>query len=232
MPSPKSPIGKSLAYWIQAKGISQAQLSSRAGLASSAVNDIIRSPDRSPRLETLEKLADGLGIDVWQLIAGPAEPSYEANAMPGGVKILPTESMSEKERAFYEERAEQASISIDHAHLGEVQNWDSVPLGFLPGELVAIIPAKEYMGETVAVRFEGQEFVGLRYCCSPWLVGYVDIGLIFHEYIQAPGLEILGAVRRIRFGRLETRPRMTAAVSSYTGWRNPDKADPDRPKST
>lgn len=79
MPPPRSPIGKSLAYWIQAKGMNQAQLSSRAGLASSAVNDILRSPDRSPRLETLERLAEGLGIDVWQLIAGPAEPSYEAN---------------------------------------------------------------------------------------------------------------------------------------------------------
>ncbi|MBP7001692.1 helix-turn-helix transcriptional regulator [Amaricoccus sp.] len=206
MPALKSSLAMSLEYWLKLKGMSQAQLSAKAGLATSAVNDILRSPDRSPRLSTLEQLADALEISVWQLIAGAAEPSYAANTMPGGIRVIPWETFTDKEREFYLERAEATGVPKE-AVLGEVLNWDSVALGYMPGELVAIIPAREYMGEVVAVRYSDHEFVGVRYCASPWLIGFVDIGLIAHEFMEAPGLEILGAVRRIRFGRLEQRPR-------------------------
>jgi transcriptional regulator with XRE-family HTH domain len=57
-----------LQHYLDVKRVSMNELSRRAGLSQTGVYDIINSRARSPRLETLEKLAEALDITVADLL--------------------------------------------------------------------------------------------------------------------------------------------------------------------
>jgi transcriptional regulator with XRE-family HTH domain len=57
-----------LKHYLDERRVSMNELSRRAGLSQTGVYDIINSRARSPRLETLEKLAEALDITVADLL--------------------------------------------------------------------------------------------------------------------------------------------------------------------
>lgn len=57
-----------LLYFLEHKNISMNELSRRAGISQTGVFDIINARARSPRLETLEKLAEALETTVADLL--------------------------------------------------------------------------------------------------------------------------------------------------------------------
>lgn len=57
-----------LKHYLDVKRVSMNELSRRAGLSQTGVFDIINARARSPRLETLEKLAEALEITVADLL--------------------------------------------------------------------------------------------------------------------------------------------------------------------
>jgi DNA-binding XRE family transcriptional regulator len=56
------------------KGISQEELAHRAGLSRTGMG-FLETGKRSPRLDTLMKVADGLGVTVDELLKGVHKPS-------------------------------------------------------------------------------------------------------------------------------------------------------------
>jgi transcriptional regulator with XRE-family HTH domain len=58
-----------LKHYLEAAGISMNELSRRSNLSQTAVFDILNSRARSPRLETLEKIASALEVTVADLLA-------------------------------------------------------------------------------------------------------------------------------------------------------------------
>lgn len=190
-----SPLARSLEFWRERRGLSQARLSQKAGLADSAVNDIIRSPDRSPRLATLEALARALEISLWQLLGPPGVAETErAPVPPTGFLLVAPEEFSGLESSFVAELAKEFNFDPDKAQAGLVLGLECLGFGLMPGMRVAIVEAADYANEIVAVVGEPLGF-GFRYCAPPWLIGFRAFGVPFHEFIERPGLTILGAVR-------------------------------------
>jgi predicted ATPase/transcriptional regulator with XRE-family HTH domain len=64
--SESSPFGDVLRHYRSAAGLSQERLAERTGLSVRGVSDLERGARRTPRLETVRRLADGLGL-------GPAD---------------------------------------------------------------------------------------------------------------------------------------------------------------
>jgi transcriptional regulator with XRE-family HTH domain len=200
MPESMSALARSLEYWREIRGLSQAQLSQKAGLADSAVNDILRSPDRSPRLSTVEKLAGALDITLWQLLSPPGSAAGQVAAAnqpqsPGGVVVIGPESFTKGDRLIIAEYAEALSFDPEAALIGMTLEFDSIAFGFVPGTPVLIFPIADYANEVVAVADGDSSQVSFRYYAPPWLFGFRSFGVPFHEFAGRPGLTILGAVR-------------------------------------
>lgn len=54
------------------KGISLAELSRRSGVSQPSISNILNSKI-SPNLESLQKMAAALGVEMWELFAAPAK---------------------------------------------------------------------------------------------------------------------------------------------------------------
>lgn len=75
------------------KGITNAKkLSIDAGLGETAIRDILKNRSMSPRLDTVHKIADALGIGVHDLIPSLVKDSYkEIKSLRKEVKALQEE---------------------------------------------------------------------------------------------------------------------------------------------
>jgi len=62
----KKNIGKSLRYYRKQKGFSQYELAERTNVSQSYISEIERGM-KVPSLETIEEIAEVLGIEVWDL---------------------------------------------------------------------------------------------------------------------------------------------------------------------
>lgn len=196
MPDELSDLAKRVEYWRKVRGISQAELSTRAGISLSGVNDLIRHPERSPRLVTVEQLAVALGISLWQLL-GDENPDGSVAAAGGGqIDILPWDSLAQVEHAYFSAQIARVNSAIDAARLGRVVRATCLDFVYGAGEFLAIVQMKDYSGQTVVVTIGDNPCGYLRYCAPPWLIGF-DGANPFHEYMDIPGHDILGAVRRL-----------------------------------
>ena len=60
------------------KGITNPKkLSITSGLGETAIRDILQNKSTSPKLETIEKIANGLNVPVYRLIPSMIDQSYE-----------------------------------------------------------------------------------------------------------------------------------------------------------
>jgi predicted ATPase len=78
-----------------AAGVTQEALAERAGISARAISDLERHPDRTPRLDSVTALADGLNLDAGQraallAAARPDSGAATATAWPGGLPRLLT----------------------------------------------------------------------------------------------------------------------------------------------
>jgi transcriptional regulator with XRE-family HTH domain len=81
-------LGDQVSGWRRARGLTQADLESRAGLAHNALSRI-ETGQVSPRLASLEKIANALGLTTEELqfrkppaeMAGDKDPGVEALAV-------------------------------------------------------------------------------------------------------------------------------------------------------
>ena len=69
-----------------AAGLTQESLAERSGLSARALSDLERNPDRLPRLETVNLLADGLGLDPERRV------DLLAAARPDNIEELPRQT--------------------------------------------------------------------------------------------------------------------------------------------
>jgi len=65
-------IGKRIKYFRQKLGLSQFELSQRSNVSQASIARIEANQQKNPKKETLEKLADALGISLSQLMEEPA----------------------------------------------------------------------------------------------------------------------------------------------------------------
>lgn len=61
-------IGENIAFIRKTKGLSQNKLAKAAGISQSGINDI-EAGKKSPRFETLELIANGLEVDISELVS-------------------------------------------------------------------------------------------------------------------------------------------------------------------
>lgn len=85
----KKPFGRNVRAWRSRLGISQEQLAERAGLHRTYICDVERGT-RNVSLESIEKLANALGISIPRLLSGQLETS-----LSGMLDILLVEDLAE-----------------------------------------------------------------------------------------------------------------------------------------
>lgn len=89
MPTPtRTALAKNVRRLRKTAKLSQTELANRAGIAQTAVSYIERASDKSPSLETIEKLAAALGTTHLGLCAALDEPSQQD--IQGAGKLLET----------------------------------------------------------------------------------------------------------------------------------------------
>ena len=77
------PIGEQLKAWRAVRGLSQRDLAERAGVVYPLVARL-ELGQTDPRLSTLHRLAEALGIDVVDLLRGPEKPKRSAQTRARG----------------------------------------------------------------------------------------------------------------------------------------------------
>ena len=76
MSKTKSTIGKNIKKYREKLGISQDKLSKLAGITLHTITKIESGATPDPRIETVKKIADALGISVDDLLKNNYEPEY------------------------------------------------------------------------------------------------------------------------------------------------------------
>ncbi len=66
-------IGEKLRVLRQGRGISQAQLASQCGIAQPNISRLEAGTAGTPKLETLQKIAEALGLQISVLITSPTD---------------------------------------------------------------------------------------------------------------------------------------------------------------
>lgn len=82
-------ISENLTRLMDEHGIGMKPWSVKAGLGETAVRDIIKTPGRHPRFETLQRLADALGIDVAEITVGPGAGDNAAPTPAPNIEFRP-----------------------------------------------------------------------------------------------------------------------------------------------
>ena len=70
-------------------GITQKELAAKIGISETSLNVSLK-PDSNPSIKTIEKIADGLGVSVAQLLTSPDEQPQQPSQQPaeGNAKVL------------------------------------------------------------------------------------------------------------------------------------------------
>lgn len=71
-------LSRNLVVTLRARGLSMAEVSRRANASETLVHDIVNGRSRSPRIETVAKIAAALGVTVADLLAQGKRSQAEA----------------------------------------------------------------------------------------------------------------------------------------------------------
>ena len=89
---------KGLRWWRRARGLTQAELAQASGVERSHLAKIERGEVEEPRTDTLLRLADALGVEVFDLIFG--EASIGVFGAPADLRRSPAELRRELHRSI------------------------------------------------------------------------------------------------------------------------------------
>lgn len=86
----KMPIGEKIRYWRKKKGLTQAELAKRLNVYGPNISQI-ENGARSPSMNTIELIAEALGIDVGELVRDPdsAQLAVDIKKQPAETGKLP-----------------------------------------------------------------------------------------------------------------------------------------------
>ena len=80
-------VGEKLQELLDWSGMSQKELSVRAGISASSINGYIKGTRAAP-LENLERIADALGVSAWLIVNHESLPPDELELSPGEIKVI------------------------------------------------------------------------------------------------------------------------------------------------
>lgn len=193
----------------EASGLSQIALSQKAGLASSAVNDIVQNPDRSPRLLTVEALASALGISLAALL-GIEEGAEKGGAEGGPRAFLREVSPSERTNLLHGLDIREIAGGADPADLAffRVTHAAARPFGHNPGDVLVVRRCKSRppSGRKVVaeIRSEGAADLAVAYFAEPYLFRFAEDGRPTHDYADGERGRIVGII--VAAIRIEVAP--------------------------
>lgn len=69
-------LGKNIRYYRKEKGYTQEQLAEITGISKMSIRRY-ETGERQPKIETVQKIADGLGVDIFRLSATPLDEFHK-----------------------------------------------------------------------------------------------------------------------------------------------------------
>jgi len=171
------------------KGWSATKLSTMAGLGKGAVNDLLTSPDRTPREGTLAKLARTLGVDR-EYLSGESEVRRAASRLHKGPAWQDLEGLD----AF--PLLEKLDIEIDGS--GDDLRAYHLPPGAdalgVPADSTVILRQidKPQTGDLVVV-FDSRDGLCIRYLAEPYLIGLDSDGRVRH-WLKSESAAVMGKI--------------------------------------
>lgn len=111
----KKPFGASVKVWRRKLGLSQEQLAGRAGLHRTYISDIERGA-RNVSLESIEKLAEALGVPLATLFAGVGE----STPTPDPVRHLSSDEMVDI--LLVEDDAHDVTLTLETLREAKITN--------------------------------------------------------------------------------------------------------------
>lgn len=134
-----NPVAEILEALMSKHRLSQTELANRSGVSQPAINRILKERAKQPRKETLQKIADVLGVTPDQLMG--QEPISARMIATGAVPIVSWESLGQGPHSRH---SEWLACPVDHSNetfalpvLGEAMVGDN---GYREGEIIFIDP--------------------------------------------------------------------------------------------
>lgn len=134
-----NPVAEILEALMSKHRLSQTELANRSGVSQPAINRILKERAKQPRKETLQKIADVLGVTPDQLMG--QEPISARMIATGAVPIVSWESLGQRPHSRH---SEWLVCPVDHSNetfalpvLGEAMAGDD---GYREGEIIFIDP--------------------------------------------------------------------------------------------
>ncbi len=135
-----NPVAEILEALMSKHRLSQTELANRSGVSQPAINRILKERAKQPRKETLQKIADVLGVTPDQLMG--QEPISARMIATGAVPIVSWESLGQE--GTHSRHSEWLVCPIDHSNetfalpvLGDAMVGDD---GYREGEIIFIDP--------------------------------------------------------------------------------------------
>lgn len=190
-----SPLAAQIEEFRERKGWSQVELSRRAGLAPSAVNDIVQNPERSPRLSTVQALAAALGAPLPRLLGLDPAEAMRSDDCEGLREI----DAAEAEKMFPGIDLERLSGGGRPAGfaLFRVVRAGLCAFGYAPGDLLVVrATGAGDSGQKVVARIAaaGREGLAVAYYAEPYLFRFRPDGQPAHGYAGERGGRIVGPI--------------------------------------
>lgn len=101
-------VARNIEATMQRKGSNPSDLAKKAGINPTGIYDILSGKSRSPRLDTLHKIAKGLGVPFNTLFVEPAEDQLDQDL----VEAFGRMPISERQRFLVMARALLSQPSI------------------------------------------------------------------------------------------------------------------------
>ena len=134
-----NPVAEILEALMSKHRLSQTELANRSGVSQPAINRILKERAKQPRKETLQKIADVLGVTPDQLMG--QEPISARMIATGAVPIVSWDSLGRGPRSRH---SEWLACPVEHSNetfalpvLGEAMAGDD---GYREGEVIFIDP--------------------------------------------------------------------------------------------
>lgn len=194
MPPKMSKLAARIEEFRLAARLSQTGLSAKAGLSPSAINNIMSTPERSPRLTTVQAIAAAMGVRVSDLIGESDDDGDEVvNPIPNraGAIVAASEATVGKITNFA-----QALPGDFEFYL--VRDCGAAQFGIDTGDVLVVdASVRPKSGEKVVAEIAtaaGGAALVTRYVAEPYLFGFDASGSPVHDLIDGNRVRIRGRI--------------------------------------